>query len=239
MIGVNPPGNFLYSGAEIDQGIQRYSALCAQQPACRARTANLAASMQHTAAHMPSRWYFLPIKPGNVLVGTFMGLTEATAVDPPLSGPTDPRLVDLRRPGRPERPVAAIADGRYRPPPVVRLGRVCQHRDGRRAARRALLQLRRGPGLDHRKSPGGVLVGGRWPCARLAGQPGRGPVHQRAELERPDAAHRRARSTSKRRPRTPPRSCCRTSPTGTRSSCPGSGTRTTSSPTSRAPARSC
>jgi len=87
MIGVNPPGNFIYSGAEIDQGIERYSALCAQQPACRARTGNLAASIQHTAAHMPSRWYFLPIKPGNVRVGTFLGLTEATAVDSPLSGP--------------------------------------------------------------------------------------------------------------------------------------------------------
>ena len=87
MIGVNPPGNFLYSGTEIDQGIERYSALCAQQPACRARTGNLAASMQHTAAHIPSRWYFLPIKPGNVLVGTFLGLTEATSVDSPLSGP--------------------------------------------------------------------------------------------------------------------------------------------------------
>jgi pimeloyl-ACP methyl ester carboxylesterase len=88
MIGVNPPGNFLFSGAEIDQGIERYSALCAQQPACRARTGNLAASMQHTAAHMPSRWYFLPIKPGNVLVGTFLGLQEATSVDgSPLSGP--------------------------------------------------------------------------------------------------------------------------------------------------------
>jgi hypothetical protein len=43
--------------------------------------------MQHTAADMPSRWYFLPIKPGNVLVGTFLGLTEATSVDKPLSGP--------------------------------------------------------------------------------------------------------------------------------------------------------
>src|ERR1700677_2600800 len=87
MIGVNPPGNYIYSGAEIDQGIERYSALCAQQPACRARTGNLAASMQHTADHMPSRWYFVPVKPGNVLVGTFLGLTEATAVDSPLSGP--------------------------------------------------------------------------------------------------------------------------------------------------------
>ena len=88
MIGVNPPGNFLFSGAEIDQGIERYSALCAQQPACRARTGNLAASMQHTAANMPSRWYFLPIKPGNVLVATLLGLQEATSVDgSPLSGP--------------------------------------------------------------------------------------------------------------------------------------------------------
>ena len=43
--------------------------------------------MQHTAAHMPSRWCFLPIQPGNVLIGTFMGLNEATAVDAPLSGP--------------------------------------------------------------------------------------------------------------------------------------------------------
>ena len=87
MIGVNPPGNFLYSGAEIDQGIERYSALCAQQPACRARTGNLAASMQHTAAHMPSSWLSLPIKPGNALVGTFLGLTEATSEASPMSGP--------------------------------------------------------------------------------------------------------------------------------------------------------
>jgi pimeloyl-ACP methyl ester carboxylesterase len=88
MIGVNPPGNFLYSGAEIDQGIERYSALCAKQPACRARTGNLAASMQHTAADMPSRWLFLPIKPGNVRVATFLGLIDgATAALSPLSGP--------------------------------------------------------------------------------------------------------------------------------------------------------
>ena len=87
MVGVNPPGNFIYSGDEIDQGIERYSALCAQEPGCRARTGNLAASMQHTAANMPSSWYSLPIKPGNALVATFLGLTEATSVNSPLSGP--------------------------------------------------------------------------------------------------------------------------------------------------------
>ena len=85
MVGVNPPGNFIYSGAEIDQGIERYSALSAQQSGCRARTGNLAASMKHTVAHMPSSWYSLPIKPDNALVGTFLGLTEATGS--PLSGP--------------------------------------------------------------------------------------------------------------------------------------------------------
>jgi pimeloyl-ACP methyl ester carboxylesterase len=87
MLGVNPPGNFLFSTAEIDQGLESYSALCAKQPACRARTANLAASMHHTAAHMPSSWYSLPIQPGNVEIATLMGLQEETAVDPPLSGP--------------------------------------------------------------------------------------------------------------------------------------------------------
>ncbi len=85
MVGVNPPGNFIYNGAEIDQGIERYSALCAQQPACRARTGNLAASVKHTATDMPTSWLSLPIKPGNALVGTFLGLTEATGS--PLSGP--------------------------------------------------------------------------------------------------------------------------------------------------------
>jgi pimeloyl-ACP methyl ester carboxylesterase len=89
MISVNAPGNFLYNGAEIDQGIERYSALCAQEPACHARTDNLAASMQHTAANMPSRWHFLPIKPGNALVGTFLGLNDETSegASGPLSGP--------------------------------------------------------------------------------------------------------------------------------------------------------
>jgi hypothetical protein len=87
MIGVNPPGNFIYSGAEIDQGIESYSALCAKQPSCRARIGNLAASMKHTAKHIPKSWLGLPIRPGNVLTGTFLGLTDATTVLSPLGGP--------------------------------------------------------------------------------------------------------------------------------------------------------
>ena len=171
MVGVNPPGNFIYSGAEIDQGIERYSALCVQQPACRARTKNLVASMQHTAAHMPSSW-FTPADQAGQRLGR--DLPRAHRGD--LGGfatvrADDPQLVDLRRAGRPERPVVPLGDGQPRRSLVVRLGGVCQHRDGRRAARRALFQLRRGPGLDHRQSSRGLLVGGRRPGARLAGQP--------------------------------------------------------------------
>ena len=135
MLGVNPPGNFLFSGAEIDHGIEHYSALCAKQAACHARTANLAASMQHTAAHMPTK-LVLPAdqagqRPGRDAHGAPGGDGGGYAT----VRADDPQLVDLRRAGRPERLLAAINDGPSRPSPGVHLGRVCQRRDGRRAAR--------------------------------------------------------------------------------------------------------
>ena len=35
--------------------------------------------MKHTAAHMPSSWLSCRSEPGNALVGTFLGLTEANS----------------------------------------------------------------------------------------------------------------------------------------------------------------
>jgi pimeloyl-ACP methyl ester carboxylesterase len=87
MIGVNPPGNFVYNGDLIDQELEEYSALCARDSSCRARTSDLAASLRQTAAAMPDRWLFLPIKPGNVKVATFLALTETIAQGLPLTGP--------------------------------------------------------------------------------------------------------------------------------------------------------
>lgn len=87
LIGVNPPGNFVYNGAVLDQQLEHYSTLCAQDPACRAGTGNLAASMRRTAANPPSRWLFLPIKPGNVLLTTQFGMAETIASGPPLVAP--------------------------------------------------------------------------------------------------------------------------------------------------------
>ena len=45
MIGVNPPGNFLWNPAVTDQQIHRYAALCAGDPSCSGRTGDLAATL--------------------------------------------------------------------------------------------------------------------------------------------------------------------------------------------------
>jgi pimeloyl-ACP methyl ester carboxylesterase len=87
LIGVNPPGNFVYNGTILDQQIEHYATLCAQDPACRAGTGNLAASMRQTAANMPRRWLFLPVKSGNVLLTTQLGMAETISSGPPLVAP--------------------------------------------------------------------------------------------------------------------------------------------------------
>jgi pimeloyl-ACP methyl ester carboxylesterase len=87
LLGVNPPGHFVYNGTILDQQIEHYSALCAQDPTCRAGTGDLAASMRHTAANMPRRWLFLPIKRGNVLASTQFGMAESISHGSPLVAP--------------------------------------------------------------------------------------------------------------------------------------------------------
>ena len=87
MIGVNPPGHFIWDGKTTDEQIQRYSALCAKDDSCSARTDNLAATIRETAADIPGHWFFLPIKQGNVRVASFFGLMETTSENAPLSGP--------------------------------------------------------------------------------------------------------------------------------------------------------
>jgi hypothetical protein len=87
MIGVNPPGHFLWDSRTIDRQIRQYAGLCAKDDACRARTGDLAASIKATAADMPDRWGPLSIKPGNVRVATFFGLMHSTSEAAPLSAP--------------------------------------------------------------------------------------------------------------------------------------------------------
>src|SRR5438876_1046111 len=74
MIGVNPPGNFLWDAKTTDEQIRKYSALCSEDDSCRKRSDNLAASIRRAVADIPDHWFFLPIKEGNARVASFYGL---------------------------------------------------------------------------------------------------------------------------------------------------------------------
>ena len=87
MIGANPPGRFLFDTKTIDLQFQRYARLCAADAGCSRRTNDLIATIKHTAANMPDRFLFLPIKKGNVLAATAFGMAESTDVDAPLGAP--------------------------------------------------------------------------------------------------------------------------------------------------------
>ncbi|HEX4701916.1 MAG TPA: alpha/beta hydrolase, partial [Pseudonocardiaceae bacterium] len=77
MIGVNPPGHFVWDPATTDAQLQHYSDLCAADANCRKRTDDLAASMRRTASQLPDHWLFLPIKTGNVRLASFFALVES------------------------------------------------------------------------------------------------------------------------------------------------------------------
>ena len=87
MVGVNPPGNFVWYPRTTDEQIRKYAALCARQESCSSRTSDLAATFAATSRNLPSRWGFLRIKPGNARLGTFFGLMASTGAASPISAP--------------------------------------------------------------------------------------------------------------------------------------------------------
>jgi pimeloyl-ACP methyl ester carboxylesterase len=78
MLAVNPPGHFPWDEKATDEQIGRYATLCGEDPTCRRRTPDLAASLRLASGNIPDRWWFLPIKEGNVKAAAFFGLMNAT-----------------------------------------------------------------------------------------------------------------------------------------------------------------
>ncbi len=78
MIGVNPPGHFLWLPEAVDAQIKYYSELCQNDLTCSAHTSDLAATIQDVNRSMPRRWLFLPIDPGKVKVVAFALLFHRT-----------------------------------------------------------------------------------------------------------------------------------------------------------------
>jgi len=89
MIGVNPPGNFLWDPLTTDSQLAHVAQLCAQDSACRGRTNDLTQTMHSTATNMPNRWGLLQIKPGDVRLGSFFGLFDTRSAPPTLPGVVD------------------------------------------------------------------------------------------------------------------------------------------------------
>ena len=87
MIGVNPPGNFLWDAKTTGEQIRRYAGRCAKDASCRSRTPDLAASLHSAYEHIPGHFWFLPIEKGNVKAAAFWGLMNATSAAAPLRAP--------------------------------------------------------------------------------------------------------------------------------------------------------
>src|SRR5262249_60470972 len=83
------PRALFWGGRRVPAGLMgRSPRLCAQDAGCTERTDGLAASMRQTAAHMPRRFWGLPISTGDAKLASFFGLMESTSASEPLSAPT-------------------------------------------------------------------------------------------------------------------------------------------------------
>ena len=69
MIGVNPPGHFVWEPSTLDSQIEYFSELYAGSD--NPKTGNLAETMRNVAANMPARWMGIKIDPGKVKSVTF------------------------------------------------------------------------------------------------------------------------------------------------------------------------
>ena len=124
MIGVNPPGHFLWYGKDIAELEQRYARYCAQDASCSERTDDLVASLRGTSEDMPGRFLFLPVNRSNVARRVVLRSQETTPESAPLNAPDDARLVALGGEGRRERALAAVVRRQPPLPEIVRVGPV-------------------------------------------------------------------------------------------------------------------
>jgi pimeloyl-ACP methyl ester carboxylesterase len=71
MIGINPPGKFMYDPQVTDDQIKYYFRLWAKDSALVKQCPDLTATMQKVLHNMPEKWCLFSINPGKVKVVTF------------------------------------------------------------------------------------------------------------------------------------------------------------------------
>jgi pimeloyl-ACP methyl ester carboxylesterase len=138
LVGVNPPGHFLWDAKTTGEQLRRYAALCVEDESCRTRTDDLAASVYAAYDRIPSRWWFLPIKKGNVRALALFGMFKATSDG---AGPMPRRsrwTRFSRSTRRRERRVAPLGAHAEHGAANASCGRRCSHGAERRRIRRAV-----------------------------------------------------------------------------------------------------
>ncbi|RYU09259.1 alpha/beta hydrolase [Nocardioides iriomotensis] len=78
VLGVNPPGNYLWDPTASSEQMARFAALCAADRSCSARTDDLTAAVRRATTDVPDRWFLLPIKEGTVQTVWFFSLMQST-----------------------------------------------------------------------------------------------------------------------------------------------------------------
>lgn len=85
MIGVNPPGRFVWESQVINEQLKYYSNLWSKDSIMTEKSADLYATVHAVLKNMPRSWFLMPIDPGKVRVVTFFLLfhrqTAAMAFD--------------------------------------------------------------------------------------------------------------------------------------------------------------
>ena len=175
MIGVNPPGHFVYDPKVTDAQIRHYSDLCAKDASLQQADGR---SGRIDGAHRRGH-------PGPLDVPADQAGERAARVLLRFDGndvrrgadlvADDDRLVALGRKGRRERVLVHVPDGGHRLPRVVRVGRAGRHGHPGCSGRRGLLLGRRRPRLDPRQ-PGTDFI---WAKGGLAGAWPRNPGDSR------------------------------------------------------------
>ena len=148
--------------------------------------------MRRTAADIPDRWLFLPIKKGNVRVASFYGLMETTSEAAPLTGPMTLDSWLSADDGDASGLWFQSLARRPRLPEVVRLGPVRRRRDAStRRPRASTSPPAAAARLDHRRCRSAFVWGGGRLADAWPANAGRRRVQPHADVERRDARDRR------------------------------------------------
>ena len=74
MVGVNPPGHFVWEPGMVDVQLKHYAELWKDDPQASSRSSDLIKTIQDVLKSLPRKWLIFRIDPDKIKIGTFMFL---------------------------------------------------------------------------------------------------------------------------------------------------------------------